>query len=576
MSVALTYGSVGDIVTTIQLVYRLSQALSEAHGAARQLEDLIFELRLLRATLEQIKVTWSSRKPCPELDRLSMILRPAIADSRADIEHFLEKAVKKYGKRMLRPAGSRNSPWDIMTMIQWDLCESGKIDKLRLKLSRRQEIVQMVKLEANRIAEEQDLSALRESITALAEVEKQAETNLAEMFAKLMQGLDEQSTALSRIETVVTSSNVVVHSMEAKMEKIEHSMQLLAIPSRIGLSYENVVYIEDALGWILKIPIDIRPSWETIHSIIRDQFMHNRSMGLELVNSKRYVFQDRGTGRDVLQAYKTEKQSHRLEFWQVVRPGQSIDMAMIFPGETNNQDVDNTDGDIHKSRCPACRRVCCVIEQALDVICDNPRCGLVFRRVTDVTDFDENQLHQIPSGDIDDEGGVDEGDEDIQHLTDFNFGDQVDTHYIDELQIFKRVRLLSRWEDQLESRGSPWLKLGEIGFWYISDTVLSTSVRFQMSVAILVQHIINPIDLEQNLMLNYGFVGRTLARSIPFIIVCSFSRKARQRFTQNIKRLEWVQKNSRLAVMHFSPTNIGFTDEDFYYQDEHRIIHQGH
>ncbi|KAI1263575.1 hypothetical protein F5Y18DRAFT_122145 [Xylariaceae sp. FL1019] len=564
MSVALTYGSVGDIVTTIQLVYRLSQALSEAHGAARQLEDLVFELRLLRATLEQIKVTWSSRESCPELDRLSMILRPTIADSRADIEKFLEKAVRKYGKRILRPKGSRNSPWDIVRMIQWDLCESEKIDKLRLKLSRRQEIVQMVKLEANRIAEEQNLSALRESITALAEVEAQAEANLAERFAKLMEELEEQATTLSRIETVVTSSNVTVHAIEAKMSNIEQGIQLLSIPRRIDPSYENVVYIEDALGWILKVPVDIRPSWETVHSMIRDQFMHNRSSGLELVTSRRYVFQDRRTARDILQACKSEKQaSQRLEFWQAVRPGQSIDMAMIFPDGTKNQDMDNTDGDIRQSSCPACRRVYVVEGPEVDVICGNPQCGLIFRRVMDVTDFDENQLEQRPVAEIkENEAGVEEGEEGLQRLIHSNTQGDLGAHYIDGLQVFKRVRLLSRWEDQLDSRGRQFFHIGEVCFWDLSsDHAVAVSAFFQMAVAIITQLIISPIHKQDQVIIMYCFGGRTLASSIPSIFVLSKVREARQGVARSIRRLEWVRKNSRFAVMHLPATDLGFSDE---------------
>lgn len=50
----LTYGSFGDAITTAQLVYRLSQALSESRGSARGLQDLVVELRLYQNVLQQV------------------------------------------------------------------------------------------------------------------------------------------------------------------------------------------------------------------------------------------------------------------------------------------------------------------------------------------------------------------------------------------------------------------------------------------------------------------------------------------------------------------------------------------
>lgn len=55
MSLSLTSGSFGDAITTIQLVYRLTKALSASSGSARELQDLVAELRLYQNVLQQVR-----------------------------------------------------------------------------------------------------------------------------------------------------------------------------------------------------------------------------------------------------------------------------------------------------------------------------------------------------------------------------------------------------------------------------------------------------------------------------------------------------------------------------------------
>jgi len=55
MSFGLTYGSFGDIITTIKLVSRLVQALSESRGSRREFQDLVADLRLYQHVLDQVR-----------------------------------------------------------------------------------------------------------------------------------------------------------------------------------------------------------------------------------------------------------------------------------------------------------------------------------------------------------------------------------------------------------------------------------------------------------------------------------------------------------------------------------------
>ena len=53
---SLTYGSFGDIITTVQLASRLLQALSDSRGSAREFRDLVVELRVFHRLLDNVRL----------------------------------------------------------------------------------------------------------------------------------------------------------------------------------------------------------------------------------------------------------------------------------------------------------------------------------------------------------------------------------------------------------------------------------------------------------------------------------------------------------------------------------------
>jgi hypothetical protein len=54
MTLNSTAGSFGEAFTAVQLVNRLVQALSANRGSARELQDLVAELRLYQNVLQQV------------------------------------------------------------------------------------------------------------------------------------------------------------------------------------------------------------------------------------------------------------------------------------------------------------------------------------------------------------------------------------------------------------------------------------------------------------------------------------------------------------------------------------------
>ncbi|KAK6207233.1 hypothetical protein LQW54_007315 [Pestalotiopsis sp. IQ-011] len=87
-------------------------------------------------------------------------------------------------------------------------------------------------------------------------------------------------------------------------------------------------FIEDALGFTILVPLDSHPSWETVQSMVRDQFKERP--GQELVMSKKYTLQDQN-GKDLCL---------NVEFHRLVRPGQKLAMSMHFGGEWLQSNVE--------------------------------------------------------------------------------------------------------------------------------------------------------------------------------------------------------------------------------------------
>lgn len=52
----VTFGSVGDIIATIQVTAQLLKALSASRGSAREFQELVASLRTFYRMLEQVSI----------------------------------------------------------------------------------------------------------------------------------------------------------------------------------------------------------------------------------------------------------------------------------------------------------------------------------------------------------------------------------------------------------------------------------------------------------------------------------------------------------------------------------------
>lgn len=575
MSFNLTYGSFGDAIATAQLVYRLAQALSASRGSARELQDLVVELRLFQNVLQQLIIFWESKRQCSQLDDLANIARPAILDCKDMIKTFLEKAATKYGRSLLRQIGSRKTLWDVIKMIQWNFCEKEDVKKLRDQLSRSRATIQLIQVQAHGLASDQDQKAVSDRIASLVNAEREAATKIDERFAELMENLEKDASTLSRIEQVLNAvssavssiSNNVLAIRDAALS-IDQGVTMLHGITRLGVYNHNTVYIEDALGWMLPIILDAQPSWETVHSILKDQFVRHGGSGLKLVESKRYSIQDSGTGRDV---------KFTIPFYQMVRPGQKFAMSMLFSGDWISEDEHSKKKN--KSKCRRCGHLNMVVDSDVDITCQ--RCQFIYRIVIDMSDMDEKQLNDWAAhqdrlhirNDYQTHEGEDEDDihdrcsKDIETLV--QEGLSRSEGPVDGPDVFKRVKFLTRWEDRYESRGNLWITIGNIHFWSTSSQGVASMARYEMAVSLVCQ-----IYLYQNWIwegqprkiatrwkrtigMRIAFAGYSREKSLPIIIITSYSKKARTRAMKVLKLLDWLGTPSRFSILTPPPSVIG-------------------
>ena len=132
--------------------------------------------------------------------------------------------------------------------------------------------------------------------------------------------------------------------------------------TRLNVQAGPTVILEDALGYHLRIPLEVVKSWnvryscrvsvwlsiltrQTVDSIIHDQFQ-NRP-GWNLVKDRRYIIQDCQTGKIMRQD---------ILFTHAVRPGQKLLMAMVFYQQLEPDNI-----------CPRCKTIT-VAGSSVDVV----------------------------------------------------------------------------------------------------------------------------------------------------------------------------------------------------------------
>ncbi|KAK6080924.1 hypothetical protein SCUP234_05022 [Seiridium cupressi] len=546
MSAGFTYGSFGDIITTIQLLSQLTQALSEARGSRHEFQDMVHELRAFQDTLSEAETRL-------RLVDAFLANTPTMLRSR----HLSKYYHARYRRlpesdRNIFGEGSRKGLADAARMIQWHLCEASDVERIRDKIRRTMDIVQLVQTRAQGIVQEQNDNVIAERLSSIEKAESQAVEDVVARFEQLIEKLEADSNRkdedINAITSTLLSTSTDVVDIRGSVATMSKDLSML-IPTLAGL-----------------IPLDIVRSWETLDSIIKDRFLDRP--GRELIRSRRYVLQDSLTGLDVCP---------NIPFYVAARPGRRLNMSMIFRAVWTGE---------QESVCGKCGNINFTDNADLDIACKNQRCGLIYRGVLDLSDLDEHQIDKVmalgplAAGDKAKHTIIGHDDDDDEDTTLHLQADISDDWNIADMdregpEVFKRVRFLSRWEDLPESRGFVFASFGNVHLWTISLHGYAGMIKHQMALSTVVQagrffdyihadqeSCVPYHDVRSRLWFKLGFIGRSKMRSVPALVLYSESRKVRSRARRVLKELPWLQGKSRYLLMTGSGPAFG-TEKDF-------------
>ncbi|KAK7984494.1 hypothetical protein PG989_011896 [Apiospora arundinis] len=294
MSASFTFGSFGDIITTAQLVWRLAQALSDSRGSAPEFRELVNELNLFYGALYELTRFWQSRAQTAELQRLALEIQQVADDCRCMIESFLAKGHKRYGKSFLKPKDASKSFSDSIKRIRWASLEKDDVAKMKGCLKRSKDIIDMLQSVAQSFTQEQDCALIAARLADLEIAKTVASSRMDKNFADVIESLKKQEDVISRVDDNIISLLSDQQSACTRLSNIERDLTLLPrVHASLSMYTDNHAYIEDSLGRPFPVPLQINPSWETIHSMIKDWFRDRP--GNDMVLMHNYVLQDPDT-----------------------------------------------------------------------------------------------------------------------------------------------------------------------------------------------------------------------------------------------------------------------------------------
>ncbi|GAB1312734.1 hypothetical protein MFIFM68171_02944 [Madurella fahalii] len=412
---AISFGSVGDIIAVCLLAKDLVEALDDSRGSAAEYRDIVRELGGLERCLLQVDLLCRFQDQNAEILPICDIARDTVRDCRETLKE-LSMRVKKYD-RYMGSSGSLALVPDALMKIRFRISDKGRIEKYRAKISSHRESLGMVlaiasvhlqKLNGNKMDEMKDTAG-------------SSHRSMVELIGTINGRIGANTSELSEQKSVITK-----------------------VAESIGWISQTCTYIKTVLGTLLSLSWPIHNAVLALHTklpssleltLIDDPFILEDALGrktpvhLQFIDSKEYVFQDYRTGRDIM----------RSRPWEgAFRPGQRVDMSMVFK-HVEHQGQPSTTNDTF-STCPGCK-LPNPHSTGMDVECMG--CGLFYRRVRDVEETEPvlSAASAVPFASGSSVGPEAALEQEHDCLTE----------QIEELLLsFKRVRIVSRRQERVK------------------------------------------------------------------------------------------------------------------------------
>ncbi|PMD65619.1 uncharacterized protein K444DRAFT_625172 [Hyaloscypha bicolor E] len=376
---SITFGSVGDIIAVGQIAYALAQALKDSSGSGREYQGLVKELQTFDQALLQVVALWQNYENSPELEALGKTTKEAIEDWRDTLLAFRLKVDKKYGASLCT-GGSGNWLKDASKKVAW-LKEKEDVLELRRKLQSASDVLTLLILTAMGKSNRLDSTAQEVRVelvySLLQESVKRAEEQMTQL--KLMnEKLESQARTSNMILSTVKSGVTKLTQVHAISVDMRNDLSLLqshilaqhATPRGLGTHWQQEpVTLEDALGFMVPIPLELVNSWEMFDLILAKRF--EKHPGHIKVQHKEFVIEEGSSGKEV----------SRMTDWSMCfRPGQKVDMSVVFQERSADS-----------NHCPRCKTRS---ELSSEVRIQCASCNMWFQRITEVEESDGN--HDVP------------------------------------------------------------------------------------------------------------------------------------------------------------------------------------
>ncbi|KAH7254936.1 hypothetical protein MRS44_016409 [Fusarium solani] len=385
MEVALTFGSLGDIIAICQVAVQLGRAIGVGSGvvgeSAKEYQDFREDLDAFVRILMQVVATYQQHEFSPYLDGLDKAVKSVIDQCGSLIQDTLEHIQPKYHES-LRIGGSGKKINDIYRKIEWSMREK---DRLRYTREKLQDGVQRLSLLTTLAARKSagvdnatlcsrieeirqlvsDTCQGREEMFELLRVQSRASENQAQKLEDVSQQLVTQEKSSRDILGLAKDTFCGMLEVKALLVQISQTvinLQVMATHSMflrpLDPTKELPVILEDALGNELPIPAQWLDSleWEVLYGLLKGHFKGRN--GYDMVLNRQYALEESSSGRDL----DTNRPLHFC-----LRRGMKINMSMIFNAST-----------VVTGTCPRCNKVTDVPED-VTVQCTRPDCGMWFR-----------------------------------------------------------------------------------------------------------------------------------------------------------------------------------------------------
>lgn len=173
---------------------------------------------------------------------------------------------------------------------------------------------------------------------------------------------------------------------------------------------------------------------------------------------------------------------------------------------------------------------------------------MIFQRVTDLAEPTNNFRRHVEQSMI--RASAINLDEDENDNSTNNLPKLVDLPPDDDgPDIFKRVQLLTRWEDRRESRGRMAYRHGDYFIWNATGYDRMMMVRELQNNCNTQRNWIVSRPRSAYLAFSITFIGKSIANSRPVIMVYAPCKKNQRRFFKVTQQVDWVRHNPRILVL---------------------------